>query len=53
VRFTADGAGQTTVELEHRLLDRLVGGQAIHDAIIGGGGWTSILEQFAKAAANQ
>lgn len=49
VRFTADGRGQTTVELEHRHLDRLVGGQAIHDAISGGGGWSSILDSFAKA----
>jgi len=53
VRFTADGPGQTMVELEHRLLDRLVGGQAIHDTIGSGGGWTAILELFAKAAANQ
>jgi len=53
VRFTADGPGQTTVELEHRLLDRLAGGQAIHDTIMGGGGWRSLLEQFAKAAANE
>ena len=53
VRFTADGPGQTTVELEHRLLDRLVDGQAIHDTILGGGGWTAILELFAKAAANE
>jgi uncharacterized protein YndB with AHSA1/START domain len=53
VRFTADGPGQTVVELEHRLLDRLAGGQAIHDTIIGGGGWTAILELFAKAAADQ
>jgi uncharacterized protein YndB with AHSA1/START domain len=54
VRFTADGPGQTTVELEHRLLDRLVDGQALHDAItIQGGGWTSLLEVFAKAATDQ
>jgi uncharacterized protein YndB with AHSA1/START domain len=53
VRFIADGPGQTTVELEHRLLERLVGGQALRDGIIGGGGWTSNLELFAKAAANQ
>ena len=46
------GREQTTVELEHRFLDRLPGGQAIHDTIVfGGGGWTAILEQFAKAAA--
>jgi uncharacterized protein YndB with AHSA1/START domain len=53
VRFTPDGAGQTTVALKHRFLERLVGGQAIHDAIIGGGSWTSLLERFAKQAANQ
>jgi len=54
VRFTPDGPGQTTVEVEHRLLDRLAGGQAIHDAIVfGGGGWTALLELFAKAADTQ
>lgn len=51
VRFTANGPGQTTVEIEHRFLDRLVGGEAIRGAIVeGGGGWTSILERFANAA---
>jgi uncharacterized protein YndB with AHSA1/START domain len=49
VRFTPDGPEQTTVELEHRHLDRLVAGQAIHDTIGQGGGWTAILETFAKA----
>ncbi|HYY79591.1 MAG TPA: SRPBCC family protein [Actinomycetes bacterium] len=53
VRFTADGPGQTVVELEHRLLERLVGGEALRDGITGGGGWTSLLERFAKAVANQ
>jgi uncharacterized protein YndB with AHSA1/START domain len=53
VRFIADGTEQTTVELEHRLLDRLVHGQAIYDTIRGGGGWSAILEVFAKAAANE
>jgi hypothetical protein len=52
VRFSADGPGQTVVQLEHRHLDRLAGGQAIHDTIISGGGWAAILELFAKAAAN-
>ena len=51
VRFTADGPEQTIVELEHRYLDRLVAGQAIHDTIeISGGGWTSVLLTYAKAA---
>jgi uncharacterized protein YndB with AHSA1/START domain len=54
VRFTPDGPGQTIVELEHRHLGRLAGGQALHDAIVfGGGGWTAILERFAKAAETQ
>ena len=39
VRFTADGPDQTTVELEHRRLERLVDGQALRDGITGGGGW--------------
>jgi uncharacterized protein YndB with AHSA1/START domain len=53
VRFTADGPGQTTVEVEHRRFERLVGGQAIHGAINGGGGWTALLDGYAKAVANQ
>jgi predicted phosphoribosyltransferase len=53
MRFTADGPTQTTVELEHRLLERLVDGQAIRGAVMGGGGWGAVLEQYAKAAANQ
>jgi uncharacterized protein YndB with AHSA1/START domain len=52
VRFTADGPAQTTVELEHRHLHRLVGGQAMHNSISGAGGWSSVLERFAKAATN-
>jgi uncharacterized protein YndB with AHSA1/START domain len=50
VRFTAEGPERTRVELEHRHLDRLVGGQAIRGAIGQGGGWTRILELFAGAA---
>lgn len=52
VRFTADGHDLTTVEVEHRHFDRLDGGQAIHDAICGGG-WALLLESFAKTVANQ
>jgi uncharacterized protein YndB with AHSA1/START domain len=53
VRFTADGPNQTLVELEHRHLGRLIGGRAIHDAIVhDGGGWSSMLEMFAKTAAS-
>src|SRR4029453_2394363 len=53
VRFTADGPDQTTVELEHRRLERLVGGQTLRDGITGGGGWSALLELLAKAATNQ
>ena len=52
VRFTPEGSGRTTVELEHRLIHRLVGGEAIRDSISGGGGWSAVLAQFAKAVAN-
>jgi hypothetical protein len=51
--FTADGPEQTTVELEHRRPERFVDGQALRDGITGGGGWSSLLELFAKAATNQ
>ena len=51
VRFTADGPERTTVTLEHRLLERLVDGQAIYDAIHSGGGWSALLQSFAAAAA--
>jgi uncharacterized protein YndB with AHSA1/START domain len=51
VRFTADGPEQTTVELEHRHLDRLIAGQAIHDTIqVSGGGWTAVLQAYAQTA---
>jgi uncharacterized protein YndB with AHSA1/START domain len=53
VRFTPDGPEQTTVELEHRHLERLVDGRALREGIQGGGGWSALLELFAKAAANQ
>ena len=52
VHFTADGPEQTTVDLDHRHLDRLVDGQAMHDQIVqAGGGWSSLLERFATTAA--
>jgi len=53
VRFTPEGSDQTTVDLEHRLIHRLVGGEAIRDSISGGGGWSAVLAQFAKAVANE
>ncbi|MBF6300798.1 SRPBCC family protein [Nocardia amamiensis] len=54
VRFTPEGPGRTSVELEHRHLDRLVDGKAIHDTIVErGGGWSTMLELFAKTAEAQ
>lgn len=54
VRFTADGPEQTTVTLEHRHLDRLVDGKAIAETIVErGGGWSTLLELFAKTAEAQ
>jgi len=53
VRFIAEGPELTRVELEHRLLERLVGGQALRDGIGEGGGWSSNLERFAKAASSE
>jgi uncharacterized protein YndB with AHSA1/START domain len=53
VRFTADGPEQTTIAVEHRHFERLDGGQAVNDAIRGGGGWTLLLEGYAKTIANQ
>jgi uncharacterized protein YndB with AHSA1/START domain len=51
VRFVADGPGVTRVTLDHRHLDRLVQGQAMHDQIAGGGGgWGTVLGRFASAA---
>jgi uncharacterized protein YndB with AHSA1/START domain len=53
VRFTPEGSDQTRVDLEHRLIHRLVGGQAIYDGIGQGGGYGALLERFAKAATSQ
>ncbi|GAB4055055.1 SRPBCC family protein [Catellatospora paridis] len=53
VRFTEDGPDQTTVEIEHRHLDRLVAGQALRDGLVEGGDWRAVLELFAKAATSQ
>jgi len=50
VRFTAGGPDQTVVDVVHGHLDRLVAGQELRDGITGGGGWISLLEQFATAA---
>ena len=52
-RFSAAGPAQTLVEVEHRLFERLVGGQDIRAAIEGGGGWALLLDGFATVAADQ
>jgi uncharacterized protein YndB with AHSA1/START domain len=53
VRFTAEGAERTRVELEHRHLERLVYGQALRDGIGEGGGWGSVLAHFANAVGSE
>ena len=50
VRFHADGPEQTTVEVEHRQFDRLVGGEGVYNAIEhGGGGWVALLAAYAQS----
>jgi hypothetical protein len=53
IRLTVNGPAETTVEVEHRYFERLEGGQVFNDAIRGGGGWALLLEDFAKAVADQ
>lgn len=50
--FRADGAG-SVVEVEHRLFERLVRGEAVHGAINGGGGWALLLDGYAKAVVDR
>jgi uncharacterized protein YndB with AHSA1/START domain len=51
VTFTAEGPKRTKVELEHRDLARFgVAAEGLRNTIDGPGGWSLILEQFAKAA---
>jgi uncharacterized protein YndB with AHSA1/START domain len=49
IRFSADGAGTTLVELEHSKLERHGEGYEQLRALFDGpGAWTGILEQFAR-----
>ena len=49
VRFSAEGADRTRVELEHRNLDRHgAGWQAERDAVRNEGGWPLYLQRFAE-----
>ena len=51
VRFFAEGSG-TRVELEHRNLERHgAGWEQVRTGVDSPGGWSAILEQFAKALA--
>jgi hypothetical protein len=51
VRFIAERADVTRVELEHRLLDRM-GDKApqVRDSVDAPGGWAAVLERFKKCA---
>ena len=52
VTFTPDGPDKTWVELEHRNLERFgEAAKTLRDSIDSPGGWTEILNEFAKAAA--
>ena len=52
VRFIADGANATRVELEHRNLERMgERADAMRQQIDGPGGWGDLLQLFAQSAA--
>jgi uncharacterized protein YndB with AHSA1/START domain len=49
VRFVAEGADRTRVELEHRHIDRHgPGWEAVHEGIDGDAGWPLYLDRFAS-----
>ena len=52
ITFTAEDAGHTRVELEHRHLERLVGGDSIRQAVSGPNGWSALLATYARAVAD-
>ena len=48
VRFVAEGADRTRVELEHRHIDRHgPGWEAVHEGIDGDAGWPLYLDRYA------
>jgi len=52
VRFLAESAAVTRVELEHRKLERMGDKAAqVHGMVDAPGGWMAILESFKKSAA--
>ena len=51
IRFFAEGAGKARVELEHRGLERHgEGWEQLRAGVDAPGGWSTVLEQFVKAA---
>jgi len=51
VRFFAEGAGKTRVELEHRNFERHgAGWEQLRTSVDSPGGWTAVLEGFVKAS---
>jgi uncharacterized protein YndB with AHSA1/START domain len=54
VRFVAEGAARTRVELEHRHLDRVGDGwEGMRDAVGSDGGWNVGLRAFAQRLQEQ
>lgn len=52
IRFFAEGADKTRLELEHRKLERHgTGWEQVRASVDSPGGWSAILENFAKVAA--
>lgn len=52
IRFIPTGDGATRVELEHRNFERHgAGGETMRTAVSAPGGWESLLEMYAKRAA--
>ena len=53
VRFTAEAAARTRVDLEHRNLERLGdSAEKLREAVDSSGGWGALLALFAEEAAN-
>ncbi|MCT7376103.1 SRPBCC family protein [Chelativorans salis] len=54
VRFTAETANRTRVEIEHRKLERHgEGWESVRDGVAGDGGWPLYLQRYADLLAHQ
>ncbi|MCD2188125.1 SRPBCC domain-containing protein [Actinomycetospora soli] len=53
VRFRSEGPDETVVDVEHRHLDRLVGGGTVRATIEGGGGWALLIDGYANSVGEQ